>query len=49
MQLSVAEQRHWAVLAVLAGATVTEIAASLGVSRQTVSGWRNSCGCGPTR
>jgi transposase InsO family protein len=29
------------VLAVLAGATVTEIVASLGVSRQTVSGWKS--------
>ncbi|WP_307531348.1 helix-turn-helix domain-containing protein [Streptomyces umbrinus] len=41
MELSVVEQRYRAVLAVLAGATVTEIAAQLGVSRQTVSGWRS--------
>ncbi|WP_442813059.1 IS481 family transposase [Streptomyces sp. NBC_01343] len=39
--MSVVEQRYRAVLAVLAGATVTEIAASLGVSRQTVSGWKS--------
>lgn len=38
--LSVVEQRYRAVLAVLAGATVTEVAARLGVSRQTVSGWK---------
>ncbi|WP_408997220.1 helix-turn-helix domain-containing protein [Streptomyces europaeiscabiei] len=41
MELSVVEQRYRAVLAVLAGATVTEVAPSLGVSRQTVSGWRS--------
>ncbi|WP_370666490.1 helix-turn-helix domain-containing protein [Streptomyces sp. IBSBF 2507] len=41
VELSVVEQRYRAVLAVLAGATVTEVAASLGVSRQTVSGWRS--------
>ncbi|WSI29385.1 IS481 family transposase (plasmid) [Streptomyces sp. NBC_01343] len=41
VELSVVEQRYRAVLAVLAGATVTEIAASLGVSRQTVSGWKS--------
>ncbi|MEU0472824.1 IS481 family transposase [Streptomyces olivaceus] len=40
VELSVVEQRYRAVLAVLAGATVTEVAASLGVSRQTVSGWK---------
>ncbi|MDX3757244.1 MULTISPECIES: helix-turn-helix domain-containing protein [Streptomyces] len=28
----------------LAGATVTEVAASLGVSRQTVSGWKSRYG-----
>ncbi|WTI71651.1 helix-turn-helix domain-containing protein [Streptomyces sp. NBC_00728] len=36
--LSDVEQRY---RAVLAGATVTEVAASLGVSRQTVSGWKS--------
>ncbi|MFI6663311.1 IS481 family transposase [Streptomyces sp. NPDC050523] len=41
VELSVVEQRYRAVLAVLAGATVTEIAAQLGVSRQTVSGWKS--------
>ncbi|WP_410540299.1 IS481 family transposase [Streptomyces sp. KL2] len=39
--MSVVEQRYRAVLAVLVGATVTEVAASLGVSRQTVSGWKS--------
>ena len=39
--MSVVEQRYRAVLAVLAGATVTEVAARLGVSRQTVSGWKS--------
>ncbi|MFI0091522.1 IS481 family transposase [Streptomyces bobili] len=39
--MSVVEQRYRAVLAVLAGATVTEVAASIGVSRQTVSGWKS--------
>jgi transposase InsO family protein len=38
VELSVVEQRY---RAVLAGATVTEVAASLGVSRQTVSGWKS--------
>lgn len=41
VELSVVEQRYRAVLAVLAGAPVTEVAASLGVSRQTVSGWKS--------
>jgi transposase InsO family protein len=41
VELSVVEQRYRAVMAVLAGATVTEVAASLGVSRQTVSGWKS--------
>ncbi|GAA2638102.1 hypothetical protein GCM10010307_36220 [Streptomyces vastus] len=41
VELSFVEQRYRAVLAVLAGATVTEVAASLGVSRQTVSGWKS--------
>lgn len=41
VELSVVEQRYRAVLAVLAGATVTEVAARLGVSRQTVSGWKS--------
>ncbi|MFI1729305.1 IS481 family transposase [Streptomyces acidicola] len=39
--MSVVEQRYRAVLAVLAGSTVTEVAAQLGVSRQTVSGWKS--------
>ncbi|CAL9439242.1 hypothetical protein SUDANB1_02205 [Streptomyces sp. enrichment culture] len=41
VELSVVEQRYRTVLAVLAGSTVTEVAASLGVSRQTVSGWKS--------
>ncbi|WP_260617550.1 MULTISPECIES: IS481 family transposase [unclassified Microbispora] len=39
MELSVVEQRYRAVLAVLAGATVTEVAREVGVARQTLSGW----------
>ena len=39
VQLSVVEQRLDAVRAMLAGARVTEVAASLGVSRQSVHGW----------
>ncbi|MFF3822072.1 IS481 family transposase, partial [Streptomyces bluensis] len=39
--MSVVEQRYRAVLAVLAGSTVTEVAVQLGVSRQTVSGWKS--------
>ena len=39
-ELSVAEQRYVAVLAVIAeGATVTEVAARFGVSRKTVHAW----------
>lgn len=40
VELSVVEQRYRAVLAVLAGATVTEVAAQLGVSRQTLHAWK---------
>ena len=40
VELSVVEQRYRAVLAVLAGATVTEVAAQLGVSRQTLHTWK---------
>jgi transposase-like protein len=39
VQLSVVEQRFDAVRAVLAGATATEVAASAGVSRQSVHTW----------
>lgn len=39
VQFSVAEQRLDAVRAVLAGATATEVAASVGVSRQSVHTW----------
>ena len=39
-ELSVAEQRYQAVLAVISdGATVTEVAARFGVRRQTVYDW----------
>jgi len=39
-QLSVAEQRYRAVLAVISdGRTVTEVAAAVGVSRQTLHAW----------
>jgi len=39
VQLSVVEQRLDAVRAVLAGATATEVAAVIGVSRQSVHTW----------
>ncbi len=39
VDMSVVEQRYRAVLAVLAGATVTEVAREVGVARQTLSGW----------
>jgi len=39
VELSVVEQRYRAVLAVLAGESVTEVAAQVGVSRQTVHTW----------
>ncbi|WP_425428152.1 helix-turn-helix domain-containing protein, partial [Streptosporangium amethystogenes] len=37
--MSVVEQRYRAVLAVLAGGSVTEVAREVGVARQTLSGW----------
>jgi transposase len=37
--LSVVEQRYRAVMAVLDGATMTEVAAEVGVSRQSVHAW----------
>ncbi len=37
--LSVIEQRYRAVMAVLDGAAVTEVAAEVGVSRQSVHAW----------
>ena len=46
--LSVVEQRLDAVRLVLAGATVTEVAARVGVSRQTVHCWLSRC-IGATR
>jgi hypothetical protein len=39
VELSVVEQRYRAVLAVLAGESVTEVAAQVGVARQTVHTW----------
>ncbi|MBE1589050.1 transposase InsO family protein [Nonomuraea angiospora] len=39
VDMSVVEQRYRAVLAVLAGASVTEVAREVGVARQTLSGW----------
>ncbi len=39
VELSVIEQRYRAVMAVLEGARVTEVAAELGVSRQSVHAW----------
>jgi transposase len=38
-ELSVAEQRYQAVLAVLGGVPVTEVAGRFGVGRQSVHGW----------
>ncbi|GII59109.1 hypothetical protein Pth03_74980 [Planotetraspora thailandica] len=38
VDMSVVEQRYRAVLAVLAGASVTEVAREVGVARQTLSG-----------
>ena len=39
MELGVVEQRYQAVLEVLGGASVTDIALRYGVARQTVYGW----------
>ncbi|GGP02521.1 hypothetical protein GCM10012278_10090 [Nonomuraea glycinis] len=39
VDMSVVEQRYRAVLAVLAGGSVTEVAREVGVARQTLSGW----------
>lgn len=39
VDMSVVEQRYRAVLAVLAGGSVTEVASEVGVARQTLSGW----------
>ena len=40
VDLSVVEQRYRAVLAVLGGALVSEVAAEVGVSRQSLSMWK---------
>ncbi len=39
VELGVVEQRYQAVLEVLGGATVTDVACRYGVARQTVHGW----------
>lgn len=39
VELSVVEQRYQAVLEVLGGVTVTDVARRYGVARQTVHGW----------
>jgi transposase len=39
VQMSVVEQRYRAVLAVLAGDRVSEVAARCGVSRQSLHAW----------
>lgn len=39
VELGVVEQRYQAVLEVLRGATVTDVARRYGVARQTVHGW----------
>ncbi len=41
VELSVVEQRYHAVMEVLAGAPVTEVAARYGVSRKSVHAWLN--------
>ena len=43
MELSAMEQRYHAVMEVLAGAPVTEVAERFGVSRQVVHKWRRRC------
>ena len=43
VELSVVEQRYRAVLAVEAGATVSEVARPVGVSRQTLHTWLARC------
>ena len=49
-ELSVAEQRYRAVLAVIEdGLSVTEAAAKVGVSRQTLHGWLWHLGLPPVR
>jgi len=40
VDLSVVEQRYRAVLAVLGGAQISEVAAEVGVSRQSLSTWK---------
>jgi transposase len=39
VELSVVEQRYWAVLEAAAGVPVSEVAAYFGVSRQSVHAW----------
>jgi Homeodomain-like domain len=39
LALSVVEQRYWAVMAVLDGARVTEVAVEVGGSRQSLHAW----------
>ncbi len=39
VELSVVEQRYQAVLEVLGGVSVTDVARRYGVARQTVHGW----------
>jgi transposase len=46
VELGVVEQRYQAVLEVLRGATVTDVAPRYGVARQTVHGWLRRYGSG---
>ena len=45
VELRLVEQRHQAVLEVLAGVTVTDVALRYGVTRQTVQRWLRRSGC----
>jgi hypothetical protein len=45
VELSVVEQRYHAVMEVISGASVTEVARRYGVSRQAVLGWHSRSLC----
>ena len=44
VELSVVEQRYHAVMEVISGAPVTEVALRYGISRQSVHNWLSSTG-----
>ena len=48
VELSVMEQRYHAVMEVISGTPVTEVARRYGVSRQAVHGWLGRYECGNT-